>query len=294
MVNFRRYSGGIEVKSMKAGDTMSLEGDGQLIINADCTGGTIAIRGNFTVTDNASAAVTLSDEARFDVSQITGGAYSLDTDLNGRIRIVDGTGTGEINTNGGAIVTVETTTTNTDLVTAAAINSTLKASHGSGAWTTATSVTVSDKTGFKLASDGLALVTSWTIDITGAITGSLSGSVGSVSGNVGGSVASVVGAVGSVTGAVGSVAGNVDGTVASVVTKTGYALAANGLDSIVVETGLNARQALSINASASGGKLSGAATTTITILGAGVATTRILATVDEDGNRSAVTLTPPA
>ena len=37
---------------------------------------------------------------------------------------------------------------------------------------------VSDKTGFKLASDGLALVTSWTVDITG----SLSGSVGSVNG----------------------------------------------------------------------------------------------------------------
>lgn len=37
---------------------------------------------------------------------------------------------------------------------------------------------VSDKTGYKLASDGLALVTSWTVDITG----SLSGSVGSISG----------------------------------------------------------------------------------------------------------------
>lgn len=34
---------------------------------------------------------------------------------------------------------------------------------------TATSVTVSDKTGFKLAADGLALVTSWTVDITGTL-----------------------------------------------------------------------------------------------------------------------------
>jgi hypothetical protein len=42
-------------------------------------------------------------------------------------------------------------------------------------------VSVSDKTGFKLASDGLALVTSWTVAITGNITGSLSGSVGSIS-----------------------------------------------------------------------------------------------------------------
>jgi hypothetical protein len=36
------------------------------------------------------------------------------------------------------------------------------------------------KTGFKMASDGLASVTSWTVGITGNITGNLSGSVGSV------------------------------------------------------------------------------------------------------------------
>jgi hypothetical protein len=42
--------------------------------------------------------------------------------------------------------------------------------------------TVSDKTGFKLASDGLALVTAWTVGITGNITGNLTGSVGSISG----------------------------------------------------------------------------------------------------------------
>ena len=43
-------------------------------------------------------------------------------------------------------------------------------------------VTVSDKTGFKLASDGLASITAWTVAITGNITGNLSGSVGSISG----------------------------------------------------------------------------------------------------------------
>lgn len=61
---------------------------------------------------------------------------------------------------------------------------------GDAAWITATSVTVSDKTGFSLASDGLAAVTAWTVDVTG----SLSGTVGSVTGNVGGNV---VGSVGS-------------------------------------------------------------------------------------------------
>ena len=46
---------------------------------------------------------------------------------------------------------------------------------GDSAWPTATSVTVSDKTGFKLASDGLDAQTAWTVDITGNITGTVSG-----------------------------------------------------------------------------------------------------------------------
>lgn len=60
-VNFRHYSGGIEVRNMgQAGtDNMSLEGDGALTINANCTGGTIAVRGNFKVTDNSGGAVTV-------------------------------------------------------------------------------------------------------------------------------------------------------------------------------------------------------------------------------------------
>jgi len=44
-------------------------------------------------------------------------------------------------------------------------------SHGDSAWITATSVTVSDKAGFKLASDGLDAVTTWTVDITGSMSG---------------------------------------------------------------------------------------------------------------------------
>ena len=71
-LNMRNYSGGIEVQEFgdTGTDTMSLEGQGQLVINANCSGGTIAIRGAFTVTDNASGAVTLSDEARLDMPQI--------------------------------------------------------------------------------------------------------------------------------------------------------------------------------------------------------------------------------
>lgn len=58
-----------------------------------------------------------------------------------------------------------------------------------------------------------------------------------------------------------------------------------------VETGLTLRQALRLIAAAAAGKLSGAATTTIVIRNA-VADSkdRVTATVDSDGNRSAITL----
>jgi len=58
--NFRRYSGGIEIQNFAAGDNMSLEGYGQLVINANCTGGSISVRGTFKITDNSSGAVALT------------------------------------------------------------------------------------------------------------------------------------------------------------------------------------------------------------------------------------------
>ena len=65
-LNIRHYSGGIDLRNFgQVGtDTMSLEGHGQLILNANCIGGTIAIRGAFQLTDN-SATTTISSEARF-------------------------------------------------------------------------------------------------------------------------------------------------------------------------------------------------------------------------------------
>lgn len=57
-----------------------------------------------------------------------------------------------------------------------------------------------------------------------------------------------------------------------------------------VETSITPRQALRLILAAAAGKLSGAATTTITIRNVGDSKDRITATVDENGNRSAVTL----
>src|SRR5436305_1390654 len=66
-----------------------------------------------------------------------------------------------------------------------------------------------------------------------------------------------------------------------------------GLDAVQVEDGVNARQALSPVLAASAGVLLGAGTGTIVIRGGHVAVTRITATTDDAGNRTAVTLTLP-
>lgn len=84
------------------------------------------------------------------------------------------------------------------------------------------------------------------------------------------------------------------GVVVAAASKTGYALASNGLDSVTVETGVNARQALSVVMASAAGVLSGAGSGTITIKGGNVATTRITATTDSSGNRSSITLALPS
>lgn len=61
--------------------------------------------------DTQLDALPTANEVR---NAVTGGSYALDTDANGRVRIVDGTGAGEINTNAGAIALVDTVTTLTN------------------------------------------------------------------------------------------------------------------------------------------------------------------------------------
>lgn len=135
--------------------------------------------------------------------------------------------------------------------------------------------------------------------VTGNVGGNVTGSVGSVAGNVGGNV---VGSVASVTGNVG---GNVAGSVASVtadvgITQTGadkvWATAARtltsfaGLLSSVVEGTMTVVQSLRLANSANASKVSGAATTTVVVRDVNDTKDRITATVDADGNRTAVTL----
>jgi len=141
---------------------------------------------------------------------------------------------------------------------------------------------------------------------------------GNVGGNVVGSVGSVVGAVGSVTGLT---AAHLDVAVSSRLATVGYTapldaagtrtavgLATANLDTQLaalptdaenatalldatngVETGLTPREALRLTTAALAGKISGAETTTVVIRNTADTKDRITATVDADGNRTAIT-----
>jgi hypothetical protein len=147
-----------------------------------------------------------------------------------------------------------------------------------------------------------ALWVRWSEADSSTIQTNLDATVSSRSTYAGGPVASVSGSVGSIAGITfpanfGSLVVNAsDGgvTVHTNSDKTGYTLASAGLDTIVVETGVNARQALSPILAACAGVLAGAPAGPITIKGGNVTTTRITADVDGSGNRTGVTLNLPA
>lgn len=95
----------------------------------------------------------------------------------------------------------------------------------------------------------------------------------------------------------GFLAATFPSTVASttnITAASGVSLAATGFDAIAVESGVNARQLLSILGAALAGTLSGAGSGSITFKSLGGSTTRITATTDGSGNRSVVSLSLPA
>jgi len=141
----RNWSGALTVKNMAAGSELIVDGAGRVVIDSTCTGGTINIRGNFpAVTDNVVGGFTvaggvLTQSARYATDQITTAA----TAATPTVTLANGA-------HGGAAASI-----------VLADYSAFKA----------TSVTVSDKTGFSLVSTGLDLVTAWTVDITGTVSG---------------------------------------------------------------------------------------------------------------------------
>lgn len=76
-LNLRHWSGGMQIEAMAASDSASVEGFGQ-VVEGTCTGGTVAIRGNMTVSGITN--LTLSDDARIDVAQINAEADTAISD----------------------------------------------------------------------------------------------------------------------------------------------------------------------------------------------------------------------
>jgi len=89
------------------------------------------------------------------------------------------------------------------------------------------------------------------------------------------------------------VGGKIDSNASTVTDKTGYALSVAGVDAIlddVVEGTLTLREITRIMLASLAGKSSGGGTATIIFKGADGVTTRITATTDSNGNRTAITV----
>jgi hypothetical protein len=89
------YHGYLELQNVgqSGADVVLLSGRGVLTINANCVGGTISVYGHWDVTDNGTSTVNSYG--------IIG--PSLDTDSNGRVRIVAGYDPGELSFSSGRI-----------------------------------------------------------------------------------------------------------------------------------------------------------------------------------------------
>jgi len=72
MAIFRQFSGALEFQNMDATNTVDVEGTSTVTINANCTAGTLTVRGDVTVIDNSSGAVTLVQVSGVNLTQING------------------------------------------------------------------------------------------------------------------------------------------------------------------------------------------------------------------------------
>lgn len=145
--------------------------------------------------------------------------------------------------------------------------------------------------------DGTGGVT-LTTALTGNITGNLSGSVGSVTGAVGSVASGGIAAASFAAGAIdaAAIAANAIGAselATDAVNEIVAAVFARAFDATKM-SGLTFEQIVGLMASALLAKASGLGTTTATFRNPGDSANAIVATVDADGNRSAVTLTTAA
>jgi hypothetical protein len=290
-----------------AGATAAVSGSGNITFTRGSTVSTLTAAQVNTEADTALSDVGLTSTITGRIDAAITSRMATYTQPTGFLAATFPTGTIANTTNitGGTITTVTNLTNLPSIpanwLTAAGTAADFGTEVGTAVWATATR----------------QLTGTQTFNVTGNITGNLSGSVGSVTGAVG----SVTGAVGSVTGNVG---GNVVGSVGSVTTvndKTGYSLATAPLDAAGVrtaiglasanldtqlaalptdtenadalldrangiETGWTFRQTARVMLAVLAGKSSNDGATYRDV---GDTKARVTATVDADGNRTAVT-----
>jgi len=118
-----RTSVGIQLKGMVASSISEIHGEGgNILIDASCVGGQVAIFGNFTLTDSSGGAVTIVDGGRVDYAQIQSAssaaitAYDGPTNAEMEARTLPSADYFDPSTDTVAnVTTVATTTTNTDM-----------------------------------------------------------------------------------------------------------------------------------------------------------------------------------
>ncbi len=137
---------------------------------------------------------------------------------------------------------------------------------------------------------GSALAKSDMVDVAGAAVSTSTAQLGVNVVNFGGSAGTFTSGKPTVQDVAGNVTGNVGGNVTGSVGSLTTTAVDNILDrSAGIETSLTPRQGLRLMVAALAGKLSGAATTTVTIRDTTDSKNRLVATVDSAGNRSAIT-----
>ena len=77
----RNFRGGIQLDNMAAGDQAFIDGAGRLVIGATCSGGTITVRGPWSITDSVDGGFqgTLTDDARWNEDQRIANVTLVDT-----------------------------------------------------------------------------------------------------------------------------------------------------------------------------------------------------------------------
>lgn len=224
--------------------------------------GPLAIRGAVATIDDVGVWLEV-------VSASTGGMTNLDAAVSGRMATYT-------QPTGFLVATFPSgTVANTTNITAGTI-------------TTATNLTNAATSGDLTSTMKTSVTTAATAATPTAA--AVTGAVGSVTGNVGGNV---TGSVGSVTGLTAS---NLDVTVSSRLSTAGYtappsaATVAAAVLASAVETSMSVLQYLRLSGAVLLGKVSGAATVTNTFRNAvDDSKARVTATVDSDGNRTAIT-----